>query len=483
MPFRVFVSLLCFACAVRAAAAVPSPTIEGPVTGGRGKPFLADTTFDLASVGWTEAEYFLSGTATAFTTSAPLGSDGLWIVTPGATAAYKTRIVVHRPTNPKRFHGTVVVEWLNVSGGIDAPPDWLQGHDQMLRDGIAWVGVSAQIVGVEGGTPLVGAVNAPLKKVDPARYGSLHHPGDSFSYDMFSQVAAAIRNPSGPDPLGGLRVKKIIAAGESQSAFRMVTYIDAIQPVAHEFDGFLVHSRAGVGAPLSEAPQPDLQPASPTFIRSDVGVPVLTFQTQTDVTFLEAFSARQDDTSDFRLWEVAGTSHVDAYLLGAGLTDVGKSPDVADLVLTHSPGGVFVCPQDVNSGPQHFGVDAAVHALDRWVRRGKLPPTAPRLDVDPGPPLHYVLDAHGNATGGVRTPAVDAPLATFTGQQEGSLFCLLYGTTTPFDAATLKALYPTHRAYTSAVNRSARHAVHAGFLTGPDARLIEREAAASDVGR
>ena len=43
-----------------AAAEVPSPTLEGPVTGG-GKPFIASTTFDLTQVGYEQAEYFISG--------------------------------------------------------------------------------------------------------------------------------------------------------------------------------------------------------------------------------------------------------------------------------------------------------------------------------------------------------------------------------------------------------------------------------------
>src|SRR5690242_12046674 len=209
--FALVVAVLCFAGI--ADAQVPSPTIEGPITSPDGV-FLPSTTFDLASVGYEQAEYFISGTATAYTNTAPLGTDGKWSVAPsGTTAAYKTRILVYRPTDPKKFVGTVVVEWLNVSGGLDTSPDWIQGHVELLREGIAWVGVSAQVVGVEGGSPLLGIVSLPLKAVNPARYGSLHHPGDSFSYDMFSQAGEALRAPSGPNPLGALKPKHVIAIG------------------------------------------------------------------------------------------------------------------------------------------------------------------------------------------------------------------------------------------------------------------------------
>ena len=44
----------------------------------------------------------------------------------------------------KKFNGTVVVEWLNVSGGVDAAPDWTFAHTELIREGYAWVGVSAQ---------------------------------------------------------------------------------------------------------------------------------------------------------------------------------------------------------------------------------------------------------------------------------------------------------------------------------------------------
>ena len=44
---------------------------------------------------------------------------------------------MYRPTSPKEFNGTVVVEWLNVSGGLDASPDWTGAHTELNRDGFA----------------------------------------------------------------------------------------------------------------------------------------------------------------------------------------------------------------------------------------------------------------------------------------------------------------------------------------------------------
>ncbi len=109
------------AAAGAASASVPSPTVEGPILPSSGISFLGSTLFPPATVGYEQSEFFLSGTATAYSSDTPLAKDGRWRVTPETTAPYKTRIVVYRPTDPARFDGTVVVEWLNVTGGIDAP--------------------------------------------------------------------------------------------------------------------------------------------------------------------------------------------------------------------------------------------------------------------------------------------------------------------------------------------------------------------------
>ena len=467
--------LLLVALASPAHATVLVPTIEGPITS-PGAAFLQSTTFDLAQVGYVQEEFFISGTASAYANQGALGVDGMWTVTPADTAAYRTRILVRRPV-AKKFNGTVVVEWLNVSAGLEAAPDWIQSHVELIRDGFAWVGVSAQFVGVEGGTPLLPVITLPLKQANPARYASLHHPGDSFSYDMFSQAGAAVRTGSATaKPLGDLKAKALIAAGESQSAFRMVTYIDAVHPLAGVYDGYLVHSRAGfLGAPLSESPQPAIAVPGAAHIRADVDVPVLMFETESDLAFLDFFAARQPDTHRIRTWEVAGTSHADAYMivLTAGAQDLGTSPAIVAPIIAAAPiPGIVVCGKPVNSGPQHFVLNAAFAALNHWVRRGRIPHAAPPLDVAAGPPVTIMTDAHGNALGGIRTPQLDVPIATFTGQQPGAILCQLLGTTTLFDAATLASLYPDHDAFVAGYRKSLKRAVREGFLLRPDAKLI-----------
>jgi Alpha/beta hydrolase domain len=198
--------------------------------------------FDIRELGYGAEEFFISGTASSYAPAGELGPDGHWTVTPSGSSDYTTRMVVLKPTDPTRFNGTVLVEWLNVSGGIDAPALWMMAHREILRAGYAYVAVSAQRVGVDGGESLLG-VDMSLKSQDPARYGSLQHPGDALSYDIFSQTGELARNVA-PD------VKHVVAVGESQSAMFLTTYINAVDPLARVYDGFLVHSRFGSAAPL-----------------------------------------------------------------------------------------------------------------------------------------------------------------------------------------------------------------------------------------
>lgn len=110
-----------------------------------------------------------------------------------------------------------------MSGGLDACPDWLFLHRHLMREGAAWVGVSAQKVGIDGGGFVPGM---PLKIVNPERYGCLVHPGDAFAFDVYSEVGRALRT-AGSGPLGQLKAQRMIAIGESQSAGFMVTYVNA----------------------------------------------------------------------------------------------------------------------------------------------------------------------------------------------------------------------------------------------------------------
>lgn len=478
-----------------------NPVVEGPITAGGepeccfilngavdlrdqgyqpGTAFFSNVQFDLAEVGYQQKEYFISGTATSYINTSEMLGDGHWSVDPADAAAYTSRIVVARPIDPEDFNGTVIVEWFNVSGGLDAAPDWLQTQTELIRSGYVWVGVSAQRVGIEGGG---GAFAIALKEVDPLRYGTLSHPGDSFSYDIYSQAAQAVRNPVGLDPLEGLEVQRMIGVGQSQSAFRLVTYVNAVHPTLDLFDGFLIHSRGDSSAGLSQAPQAEIPTPENTLIREDLQQPVITLQTETDVFRLGSVAVRQADSAYTRFWEIAGSAHSDIYTTLKSPLDKGDDPSVTDVTAVAEVRPPFIsCEVAANDGPGNWVAKAAVDALDQWIRDGEPAPTAPLLAVNEDA-SDFVLDEHGNVLGGIRTPYVDAPVATFGGIGQGNeAFCGLFGTTVLFEQAELDELYPSNAAYVSRINQAADNAVAAGFLLEADAELIKARAPESGIG-
>jgi hypothetical protein len=416
-------------------SAAPAVDVSGPAPS-EGQATAAAQ--DLASSGYAESEYFFGGTATTY--EGEHHADGVWDAHEGDTSSpFRSRMVVRRPQDSATFSGTVVLEWFNVTTGADADPSWNYAAAEIMREGHAWVGVSAQPTGV-----------AALAKSDPARYGSLNHPGNNYSYDVFTHAARALTNHSGTAPLGDLSPTTLIATGLSASVAFLIAYLNGVQPLVETFDGFLLHA-----------------PAQPAPIRTDRAEPTLVFVTETDLTHFGWAHIRPPDSDSVRTWEVAGTAHADAWLL-------------------NQDGGGYLasCPGRVNEGPHRQTLRAALHHLVAWVRTGEAPPAAPRLALATEDPPVIARDEHGNALGGIRTPFVDVPVSALSGAPAPGQppFCSSFGSTIPFDAATLARLYPDHAAYVDAFTASTEATVDAGFLLRPEADEMIAAAEQSAIG-
>jgi hypothetical protein len=441
---------------------ISQPVIEEPPK--TGEIYLSIARYDLADLGYQENEWFLDGTATAFVNVNELHSDGFWKVQPAETDKYKTRMVVVRPIDPAHFSGTVFVEWLNTGDtNVDKAPGWLSGHMAIIRDGHAWVGVSTEFAAVE----------EILKNTDPDRYGSLEHPGDSYAFDIYNQATQALRGTSSIDVLGGGKAEKLISVSYACSAAMMVTLINAIHPLYNPYDGYLLSRRGGSAEPLSQPPQELIETPVPALIRSDLNVPVMVVQSETDLLTLGFIDARQEDTEKFRLWEVAGTSHIDPYSFLEALNDMGTDPGFA--VVTEKN---FGCDYPVNSGVYQWVFSAALSSMADWVSNAIPPPNADRLSIT-SDNSSLVYDTRGNALGGVRTPYVDSPAAILSGlEQTGPGKCDLWGRTELFDSALMASLYVDKDGYIRAVSDAADDAVAKGFLLPVDA---ERTKAAASL--
>ena len=294
---------------------------------------------------------------------------------PDAAADYRTRVIVRRPADAADASGTVLVEWLNVSGGVDADPEFATLREEILRQGHTWVGVSAQLIGVEGGPVAVRGRRArrrgrgqgpqgPRSRSATGRWSTRATPSRTTSSRRSRGRSARARRSATLEP------SSVVAVGESQSAFALVTYVNGVQPLTEAFDGFFVHSRGAAGLGLSEAGR--------------VG------------RHLQLDRRHQDHLPH---------RHRRPDLQRADRERRGRRPQLARRCASPTPTGsgsgrcpaprtptctssasrtaeVVDCGVPINDGPFHVVAKAALRHLVGWVEGGEPPPEAPRAGGD-----------------------------------------------------------------------------------------------------
>ena len=439
---------LCFGLCVGCWFAISAATVTGPITGGeRGTPFSA---VDVTDQGYVTEEFFIEGEANAYELiDGSHTSDGIWkSKRSDKTAVFKKRMLVVRPSDTERFNGTVIAFWQNVTAGYELG----NAAGEALR-GYAWVGVSAQKIGIDG----FPQDPQGLKSWDSERYGTLVHPGDAYSYSMFTQVAQSIgseRDKSVLDPMGGLDVERVIAIGASQSAMRLRTYINGVHQIEQVFDGYIPFIDFGRVYPFATELAGGRRGATRASIRSDLDVPVIVVNSETEVPSYHG--VREQDSDRFRYWEVAGSSHVSV--------PRPADPGTGANWLSYSP--VY---------------NAAIRHLHHWIKDGTEPPKMPRIETNAGSPTAEVVrDAHGNAMSGIRLPDVEVPTASHSGfgvRQEGTRFGFLYGVAEDFDDEKLASLYPDREAYLTAWNKALDRSIEQGMVLNEDASGMRDQAA------
>ncbi len=469
------------------ATPTPLPTVTGPLpVTTTSYPFNATradrTPRDLTAVHYVEREYLVGGTAHVYDWPA----DGS--LTTLASGPYETRILVRRPARRRHSSGRVVVEMLNPTSLHDLDIVWAATQRQIVRDGDTWVGVTVKPSSI-----------ANLKTFDAARYGTLSMANpvaprcatttwsgatatteNGLVWDIVSQVGALLRSGAPESPLRGRRVRALYLTGYSQTAGYETTYVNAVAPnltLADGrpiYDGYLIASGANFPVPINQcAPAPT--PGSDRFVVHPPGAaPVIATQTLSDFYALNGFASRRADSTgaggNYRLYEIAGAAHVWA-------EQVAFAPDGQELVQAGFPASWWdpYCAQDVTRFPLQYPLDAALVSLYRWAERGIPAPTASRIQVsDPtSATATVVTDQYGNALGGVRTPAVDVPVATYYGTTPGTGTCqVLWGHQDRLASYVLRSLYPTHRDYVDKVRASVTSLVADRWLTRADGRAI-----------
>jgi hypothetical protein len=483
------------AAAAQGTAATPLPMVTGPIAvTAESYPLMAShklqVVVDLPKAGYVEEEFFISGRANVYDW-APDGS--VMVKTPGAP--YTTRIMLRRPANPARFSGNVVVEIGNVGRGYDFSFSWGVSHEHFMENGDAWVGITYSPENLQA-----------LKAFDPARYAPLSManptaddrcaPGaggvaaaapheEGLRWDIISQVAALLKAARPGGPLAGFAVQRVYGTSHGGE---LTTYIAVFhgratlgngRPV---YDGYIQHRHPA----LTRLRRCGSAPAAgdPRQILRNVSVPVIRVVAQTDV--LATYARRREDSDTpgdrYRLYEIAGAPHADASFYPYMPTVADQKKTGFDAFL-HSWPFPDQCDREttlLRVPIMTYALDAAYANLTRWVRDGMPPPRAERIAVEHGgtPQARVVVDPHGNAVGGVRTPYLDVPTATYYTSTRGPGLCGNLAHKTDFDWARLNGMYGSPEAYSAKLAASIDGLVRDRWLTESDGRKIKAKGAA-----
>jgi hypothetical protein len=371
---------------------------------------------DMAHFKYQAKEYFVSGTANG--------------------QPYKTRIVIRKPQDDRRFSGLVLAESMHPSGNA-----WMFHFTHRYSMDAGHVALD-----------ILTSTHVPFVEFNQARYKDLQvAPGQAS--DILAQVGMLMRSKQGDNPLAALPLRKMVLAGTSASAGVLINYLPAhlvyrladMKPI---YDGFLPTSNGAV-------------------IRQ-IDVPMIQVPTMTEVAGGNA-TPRQDGDGpgdQFRVYEFAGMAHIDSRDAAAYYPNPCKYP--------------------ISRYPMAAYMSVALNHLWQWVDKGTVPPRADRILVDRNADHDgslMALDEYGNARGGIRNPYVDVPAKKYAVRNEGASppipnahpfvavrgeaaqnqLCGLAGYEMPLTPAQMKKLYKDKKDYQARVAKRVDELTRQGW--------------------
>lgn len=493
-------------------------TLEGPIPNPlpadpaaiANNPVAENVRVEMIPQSYVQEEFFYAGDVDIFDYDQHPGERGAFpgerLVAVQSDVPYKTRMIVLRPTHAKKFNGTVVVEFMNSTGGRDNAVMWTVSGRYFAREGMVYIGVTTS--GNQAMAHLLRGCGGASASCG-TRYSSngLVISNNGQEYEIVSQLITALksRDPNQiPLPRNFPRVKRVFVTGESQQGGSALTY--ATQFHFPAVDGHLPLSATSV-RPLRDGLPTCGTTGGPAYpgcvavpadrrIRTDLRVPVYQVLAENDVQV----AARQDDTdtsrfASYRLIEIAGGAHNTDHTQPVPGTSFTLGDFCANLSNTLASGPIF---------GSHV-VNAYFQNMRLQVDLGVRPPAVERIAKDAtGVTLR---DELGNPLGGARLPEMDVPTNEYfsanntgkpvcaAGQDPGSppvcipqpfaligLACALSGSYRPLAPEVIEELYPTHKTYVRKIAEKAFERFARRTLLWEDAVEHIRDAAASDVG-
>jgi len=302
--------------------------------------------------------------------------------------------------------------------------------------------------------PQKAAAEQMIVASNPQRYGSINIPDMGQANEIIAQVGALLKANGPTSPLAGLRVRRLILMGTSQSAGTLRGYLSAHatwrmpdgKPI---YDGYLPTSTGGT-MPVTKVDVPLVQIATQTEVNA--GAPMGNLYRRPD----------GDAPGDqFRLYEIAGMPHNDSR------ENPTYNPPMCDMPVTTFPVGAMMA--------------MGLHHVIEWADKGVVPPRAERIVVENGT---IAVDASGNARGGVRSPYVDVPVAKYSVPNHANpkpgtrddFYCGIAGAETQLSADQRHALYKDAAAYRGKVKQRLAELTRAGWFLPDYAAQVTSDA-------
>jgi len=305
---------------------------------------------------------------------------------------------------------------------------------------------------------------------------------------MLSQVGALLKGNAPKRPMTGFKVERLYMTMQSGD---VMTYINAIHSLANlengkpVYDGYLLKAGFNMGRMNQCAPAPAAN--DPRQIVKNVGVPVIAVAAQGEIIG-GTYAFRRNDSDEpndrYRLYEVASAGHIDkyAYFGFPALADQTKAVGSAQ--------GTVEWPFNAKCEPDiplmdpsliGFVFNSSFANLDQWVRKGTPAPRAPQIELkDAGTPqAAVVVDKLGHGLGGVRTPFIDVPDATYFTNSPGPGNCREMGHKASFDAGKVTEIYGNRKTYAGRFSETIDRLVKERWLTEGDAKRLKQSLNAS----
>jgi hypothetical protein len=446
-----------------AARSIPTPTVEGPLAD---SAHLGVLVWNVEPLGYVAEEYILSGKADVYAAVAMADAANMLTrdnvadmarrssyVPQVVTAAqpYSTRIILYRPRDRQDFSGNVIVETAHPLQGGRAIV-WSQLSGYFAQHGDIYISMPHPST-LEG-----------LKRADPKRYGALQANDNAQLWDMLAQLGALLKSDASDNPLRGDHVRHLYMTGYSFTGAAAASFAN----FHHD------RSRLPDGRPLFDGYLPM---ADSMYVRP-LDVPVLRVMTQSDFNSFDGTKNRRDDSdapdSRFRLWVVAGASHVNTspilepaaapWQSATPLAEPANLPNFSAQECTRK----FPSGSGANDLPLTYVMISAFEHMYAWVDHATPPPHAARIATHEDGSVS--TDADGNALGGLRLPQLSAPDSVYGA---GTGECFLYGYRLRFTPQQLHAHYATPAEYQQKVSAAVKEAAQQGWLRPQEAQLIE----------